>query len=189
LRTFGFKSPTSTPEPKPLRPLQLVPSPAMTPQMPARKLDPHPEDEDDRRERSRLEAALKLMGIDKSSHPSPSPFPIPAPTTTTGQSVKRSSSMKSGTPLSRLSSALGFSDQLPPDPDPSTEKVDAALKEYDVKEQARRLSLSTGKEGGGYTSPPRVTRRITDTEVVRRSGTGSISTLWSVNDTPSPDRR
>jgi len=150
----------------------------------ARKLDPHPEDEDDRRERSRLEAALKLMGIDKSSHPSPSPIPAP----TTGQSVKRSSSIKSsGTPLSRLSSALGFSDQLPPDPDPSPEKVDAALKEYDVKEQARRLSLSTGKEGGGYTSPPRVTRRITDTEVVRRSGSGSISTLWSVNDTPSPD--
>jgi hypothetical protein len=184
LRTFGFKSPTSTPEPKPLRPLQLVPSPAMTSGSLARKLDPHPEDEDDRRERSRLEAALKLMGIDKSSHPSPSPIPA----STTGQSVKRSSSIKtSGTPLSRLSSALGFSDQLPPDPDPSPEKVDAALKEYDVKEQARRLSLSTGKEGGGYTSPPRFTRRITDTEMARGGGSGSISTLWSANDTPSPD--
>ena len=184
MRTFGFKSPTSTPEPKPLRPLHLVPSPAIASGSPARKLDPHPEDEDDRRERSRLEAALKLMGIDKSSHPSP----IPAPTT--GQSVKRSSSIKSsGTPLSRLSSALGFSDQLPPDPDPSPERVDAALKEYDVKEQARRLSLSTGRAEGGYTSPPRVTRRITDTEVAKRRGSGSISTLWSVNDTPSPDRR
>jgi hypothetical protein len=110
--------------------------------------------------------------------------------------VKRSSSLsrpktKNGTPLSRLSSALGFSDQLPADPDPSPEKVDAALKKYDVKEQARRLSLSTGKAETGYTSPPRIVRRITDIETgpsgVRRSG--SISTLWSVNDTPSPDRR
>jgi hypothetical protein len=130
------------------------------------------------------------MGIDRSSH---TPTPIPS---AEGQGVKRSSSLsrpktKNGTPLSRLSSALGFSDQLPADPDPSPEKVDAALKKYDVKEQARRLSLSTGKAETGYTSPPRIVRRITDIETgpsgVRRSG--SISTLWSVNDTPSPDRR
>lgn len=130
------------------------------------------------------------MGIDKSSHPSPSPTPTP----TNGQNVKRSTSIRtsgtsgtSGTPLSRLSSALGFSDQLPPDPDPSPEKVDAALKEYDVKEQARRLSLSTGKAEGGYTSPPRIVRRMTDTEGPKGVRSGSISTLWSVNDTPSPD--
>jgi len=108
--------------------------------------------------------------------------------------VKRASSIRtSGTPLSRLSSALGFSDQLPPDADPTSEKVDAALKEYDVKEQARRLSLSMGKAEGGYTSPPRVVRRITDTSIegskAKGMGSGSISTLWSVNNTPSPDKR
>ena len=226
MRTFGFGSPTSTSAStsitdKHLEPLQLAPSPAMssmssncprtTPKLPARKLEPQAEDEDDRRERSRLEAALKLMGIDKSSHPPPSPSLIDPDADrdvmpTARQNAKRSSSLKFGTPLSRLSSALGFSEPLPPDPDPSPEKVDAALKDYDVKEQARRLSLSTGKTEAGYTSPPRVTRRITDVDAVKRKvvtegsvprigserGTrrnGSISTLWSVNDTPSPDRR
>lgn len=118
------------------------------------------------------------MGIDKSTHPNP-----------VVHGVNRSSSYKAtGTPLSRLSSALGFSDtQLPADPDPTPAIVDAALKDYDEKEKARRLSLSTGKAEGGYTSPPRPVRRMTDgVEGQKRGGRESISTLWSMGD--SPDR-
>jgi hypothetical protein len=100
------------------------------------------------------------------------------------------------TPLSRLSSALGFSDtQLPPDPDPSPEKVDAALKEYDEKERARRKSLSAGRAEGGYTSPPRTVRRVTDLGPDRRDidgdqirQSGSISTLWSIGSSPKQDK-
>jgi hypothetical protein len=133
------------------------------------------------------------MGIDKSQSKSPH---LPQP-------VKRYQSTRTpatSTPLSRLSSALGFSDaQLPADPDPSPEKVDAALKEYDAKEKARRASLSSGKQQGGYTSPPRTTRRLTDLgpgsgpgsgpgrEQKMRQG-GSISTLWSVASSPSQDQ-
>jgi hypothetical protein len=166
----------------------LNPSPALTAHsklpLPGRKLEPQAEDDEDRRERSRLEAALKLMGIDKPSTPQSNSASTPEV-----QGVKRSSSVKaSGTPLSRLSNALGFADsQLPADPDPTPEKVDAALKEYDQKERARRLSLSTGKAEVGYTSPPRPVRRMTESGQGQMRESASVSTLWSVGD-DSPDR-
>jgi hypothetical protein len=58
----------------------------------------------------------------------------------------------------------------------------------DEKEKARRLSLSMGKAEGGYTSPPRPVRRMTDGVESQRKpgGRESISTLWSIGD--SPDR-
>jgi hypothetical protein len=180
--------------------------------MPGRKLEPQGEDEEDRRERHRLEAALRLMGINKLSDPSSSDIPpLPpaagssVPTSTSlpeRQPVRRSNSVRNSTPLSRLSSALGFTDplpstELPSDPDPSPEKVDAVLRDYDKQERARRESLSKGKAEGGYTSPPRLSslRRHTDQALGTGSkrggehkGRDSISTLWSLGDTDSPPR-
>lgn len=104
------------------------------------------------------------MGIDKSNTP-PGSTATPPQAQAQGHTAtvapspppKRRSSIKSSTPLSRLSSALGFTaSQLPSDPDPSPEMVDAALRAYDAEEKARRASLSKGQSEGGYTSPPRV---------------------------------
>lgn len=113
---------------------------------PGRKLEPQAEDEDDKRERHRLDAALKLAGIDKTPTPTAvteQPLP-PRPAARRAQSTV--------TPLARLSSALGFSgatSDLPADPAPSPETVSAALRDYDERERVRRQSLSKGQAEGG----------------------------------------
>ena len=201
--------------------LQASPATATSSKLPAvpggRKLEPQAEDEEDRRERHRLEAALKLMGIRKPSDPDPlsDPPPQPPPSSVPArpehQNARRPKSSSSAvrtstsTPLSRLSSALGVTDpppaqpELPSDPDPSPEKVESVLREYDQRESMRRVSLSKGKAEGGYTSPPRLSsmRRHTDNEMQKHGnsvksggqrGRESISTLWSLGDTDSPPR-
>lgn len=103
-RSLGFGA--KEPEPKPqLKPLALASSaaPARAPSnsptrdakespiIGARKLEPQEEDEEDRRERHRLEAALKLMGIERTPEQgavevmvSPAPVPSQAPPEDTG---------------------------------------------------------------------------------------------------------
>jgi hypothetical protein len=153
---------------------------------PPRKLEPHIEDEEDRRERSRLEAALKLMGIDKSSQPVTPPSlvseMVPRPP------LPRKASSNRGTPFSRLSTILGFNSTtpaLPPDPNPDPETVQAALNELDQREKRQVALLAKGKAEVGYTSPPKPALQRASTEVGPKAHAAgmtksdSISTLWS----------
>ncbi|ORY20637.1 hypothetical protein BCR39DRAFT_555091 [Naematelia encephala] len=227
---FGSPSPIADPNPTPpvipgLKPLTLSTraSPVFTPKASApRKLEPHVEDEEDRRERSRLEATLKLMGIDRPS-PSPSddsPQSVSGPLTPsssywmgkklvksrpTSEAQKEAVSVpdpKRGSPLSRLSEALGMgvSPLSPPtvedvlDPManiPSPERVAAAFRAYDQREAEQAKALAKGTAKTGYTSPP--SGSIQRASLRRQNSSGeegqkgvpkseSRSTLWSLGE-------
>ncbi|WWD17221.1 hypothetical protein CI109_101659 [Kwoniella shandongensis] len=191
-RSLTFGSSASEPSRSALKPLTLSSrssqppaqrSSTVPPATSARKLEPHAEDEEDRRERHRMEATLKLMGIERTS-PSPTieeepeEFRLPNGTFWSGKNVtkvqpsepKRSSSSssesgtatrKSGgtTPLSRLSSIFGSADPSSPAdlitvPDPKT--AEEALRAFDEREKEKIRALANGKAETGYTSPPKV---------------------------------
>jgi hypothetical protein len=258
-RSLGFGSTETKPEAKPqLKPLQLAsraapansnlvsnanvtsnttysPPMAANSILPAvaggRKLELQEEDEEDRRERHRLEAALKLMGIDRTPPVENAPLPtpvatVPTPTSTTGStswfrfSRSRASTVSSApasattpstakppsppmtaaervssTPLSRMSSAFGDSSgsplapfvdlaDSPDDPD----KVAAALREYDAREQEQARLIAAGKGPAAYTSPPRPRRGSAlsamspprSPRALPHARGDSISTLWSM---------
>ncbi|ODO09861.1 hypothetical protein I350_02083 [Cryptococcus amylolentus CBS 6273] len=139
----------------------------------ARKLEPQEEDEDDKRERHRMEASLKLMGIQPGNVESTSPGPVTA--------VERRS------PWSRLYSVIGTPDPEPLSPRPAADAKDAevALKEFHQLEAERIKALQQGKAEPRYTTPPKVGlhRRQSSSGAGARdramSG-GSVRTLWSL---------
>ncbi|OCF60721.1 hypothetical protein L486_00360 [Kwoniella mangroviensis CBS 10435] len=174
----------------------------------ARKLEIHEEDEEDRKERHRMEATLKLMGINKSTPP---PGSIPEQDEEEGEgefpmsrasfrasSGRSSTSSQShshrSTPLGRLSSVLGPNevDNEFPIPMESIENPDQAievLRAFDEKQNERLKEMSKGKRSSMYTSPPKIhSRRISieekdrDQEMRDRtiSKSESIKTLWSL---------
>jgi hypothetical protein len=153
-----------------------------------------------------MEAALRLMGIDRTTpaieeigtqgfEPSTSYWTgrkVGPASTRSGDST--GSDLRRGTPLSRLSSALGGGDEvLSPSEeleDVSPELAAAALRAFDEREAEQVRALSLGKAQKGYTSPNMTIRRSSGR---RASGSGSgsgsqgevvksesISTLWSV---------
>jgi hypothetical protein len=199
-RSLGFGAPEK-PEPKPqLKPLQLASRAAPAGQSPpktqsspavaigaslasgvagARKLAPQEEDEEDRRERSRMEANLKLMGITSPASeaapleekpPTPTatavsgaagwfsrrlsrasaPAPAPAPVLPEGQ-------RGSTTPLSRLSTALSDSSSARVELD--AQDPEAALRAFDAREREQARLLAEGKNTTAFTAPPRVSSR------------------------------
>ena len=168
----------------------------------ARKLEPQAEDDDDRRERHRLEATLKLMGIDRASpsiEEEATPF---APSSSTGTGKRRpesrgsDQSRRSGTPLSRLSSALGHqspdppADAMAPVAAVSPELAAAAWKDFDVREAAQAKALSEGKAKPGYTSPDLGSVRragLQRRESTRKAGEdASKQTSWSMSSSRPP---
>lgn len=196
-RNFGFGSAPAAvvvppPEPKGLKPLQLPRRTAsqsrptsvrnMSPPMlspidhsslhsvhAARKLDPQAEDEEDRRERHRMEAAMRLMGIDRSSlSPSgtiaeetePDMNRMAKPRTSTGSESTSSSTSSRTTPLSRLSSRLApitlspsleLIDPMSPITDDPAIQVFVA---FDKKEQEQSRLISKDKTyQAGFTCP------------------------------------
>ncbi|WVQ72510.1 hypothetical protein IAR50_002067 [Cryptococcus sp. DSM 104548] len=191
-RSLGFGA-AATPEPPKaaLRPLTLsfransatppaekdkekkdkAPSPPLS--ATARKLEPQEEDEDDKRERHRMEATLKLMGIQPSNAEATSPGPMTA--------VEKKS------PWSRLYSAVGTADpeHLTPRPAADVKDAEAALKEFQQNEAERIKALQQGKAEPRYTTPPRIGlhRRQSSNGASARdramSG-GSVRTLWSL---------
>lgn len=200
-RSFGFGSSTPSPspveQPKGLKPLTLpqravsqssitnssrATSPgAVSPiESSARKLAVTAEDEEDRKERHRMEAAMRLMGIDRTQSTSPSHFEIldddPLLTAREFGSANTSTSPRmTGTPLSRLSSALSHSSRSPTLElqDPTAAITDdaalAALKAFDEKEKAQAKALAKGKATTEYTTPSKIgqgRRRLS----ARRSG-------------------
>ncbi|OCF38510.1 hypothetical protein I317_07715 [Kwoniella heveanensis CBS 569] len=155
----------------------------------ARKLDIHEEDDEDRKERHRMEATLKLMGIDRKTSPPPTVQEEPETFSlggkewrSAGSSLGRrtvsssSSSSEAGrkrrsvvypssctTPLARLSSVLGTHEEPLPlnDVDPrDPAQLAAALQAMDEREAKIRQALSRGTAEKGYTSPPKISRGI-----------------------------
>ncbi|PFH54578.1 hypothetical protein AMATHDRAFT_72350 [Amanita thiersii Skay4041] len=174
-----------------LRPLTLTPG--ATTVTGARKLDTY-EDEEDRKERERLNATMKLMGIQP---PTPVPFPIertPSTTSATTNTVPassrrfslfgRSTSTNSGssspnpsTPgeSTRAGLGLGVTSNLTQE---ALEQAEAqnTLAALDAHERNLSVELARGG-GGGFTE-------ITPRSIGRRSrrsggGSGSGSTVWS----------
>ncbi|RSH87280.1 hypothetical protein EHS25_003189 [Saitozyma podzolica] len=217
LRSFGFgggsaksSQTPSTEPPKGLKPLTLStktsvipsknsPTQAFSPTTGgsvARKLEPQEEDEEDRRERHRMEASLKLMGIDRTTPTSEDPestwsprkLTKPRPDSQSGERARDSRSSSStperrgNTPLARLSSVLGsygspFS--------PSAELVDSAqpiddafaagaLRAFDQREAEQARALAKGRAQTEFTSPRPIRRPST-----HRKGSSGNSTPGS----------
>ncbi|WWC70072.1 uncharacterized protein I206_104018 [Kwoniella pini CBS 10737] len=167
----------------------------------ARKLDIHEEDEEDRKERHRMEATMKLMGINRTPSPSIPEDPNEGNPSYLHQGkanwissirTSASSSRKSSeTPLERLSSTIGMTE----DNSISFEDVNdpktaiQALKAFDEREAQKRKEIQKGKRNSIYTSPPKIGlgRRISiehkeDEDLRNRtiSKSESINTLWSI---------
>lgn len=217
LRSFGFGggsakfSPaTSTEPPKGLKPLTLStktsvipskssPTQAFSPTTGgsvARKLEPQEEDEDDRRERHRMEASLKLMGIDKTTPTSEDPESTWSPRKLTksrpnSQSGERARDSRSSsstperrgdTPLARLSSVLGSygspfspSAELVGTAQPVDDAIAAdALRAFDQREAEQARALAKGRAQTEFTSPGPIRRPST-----HRKGSSGTSTPGS----------
>lgn len=191
---FGGDKKANANAPANLRPLTLkAGTPLVTS---ARKLDTL-EDEEDRKERERLNATMKLMGIEKSpSPPSPLPpmlksfstpgtvpatptVPVAAPTPTSRFSFFRRSSSNntasetasvnsSGSNTRSSSAAPGLTQEV-------LEQVEAENSLAALDAHERQLSAEIAKgAGSGFTE---IVRRSGDRRSSRRSGSGS--TVWS----------
>ncbi|KAI0694893.1 hypothetical protein BC835DRAFT_1274243 [Cytidiella melzeri] len=177
-RSFSmFTGQEKKPEPAPqLRPLTLKAgaSPLVTG---ARKLDTQ-EDEEDRKERERLNATMKLMGIEKPDAPtSPLPpmlksFSSPGPSgISTADSPPLTSSVRSSE-TSSINSSQGPSHAGTPSlTQEALEQADAEASLAALDAHERQLSAEIAKgSGGGFTE---ITRRSGDRRSSKRSGSGS----------------
>ncbi|KAF4606808.1 hypothetical protein EYR38_000863 [Pleurotus pulmonarius] len=166
-KNFSLFSAEKKPENSALRPLTL--KPGASPVTGARKLDTH-EDEDDRKERERLNATMKLMGIQPSPSPivPPSPAPPPASTPTTasatpnrrfslfgfGSSVDNSdaSSVRStpslhNPPTSSVGLGIGSTANLTQEALEQAEAVNS-LAALDAQERQLSADMARGNSGG-----------------------------------------
>jgi hypothetical protein len=187
------------PEPANLRPLTLKPGSMATS---ARKLETF-EDEEDRRERERLNATMKLMGIEK---PASSPLaPIHAVPMQKSYSTPESplTATVSRFSMFRSRSTTGHSDTSSVNSGPSihsghqptygnasnglSELTQEALEQaeavnslaaLDAHEQTLSDEIARGRPGG-FTDPPRGLGEEWRSRRSRRSGGGSGSTVWS----------
>ncbi|KZS96067.1 hypothetical protein SISNIDRAFT_473483 [Sistotremastrum niveocremeum HHB9708] len=176
------------PEPTNLRPLAL--RPGAPPIVGARKLETH-EDEEDRQERERLQATMKLMGIDK---PMPPPPPVeksataPAPSST-GSGSSTPSIKPSGWSLFRSksnASAEASPRSIPADlTTQALEQVEVSEKMKQLDERERELSEEIAKgSSGGYTelTPRSLSEEWRSRRGLRigsAGGSDSASTVWS----------
>ncbi|KAA1468152.1 hypothetical protein DENSPDRAFT_869517 [Dentipellis sp. KUC8613] len=173
-----------------LRPLTLkAGTPTITS---ARKLETE-EDEEDRRERERLNATMKLMGIDKPAAP-PGPIqkshstPVNAPSS--GASTPNTSSSnrfsffrrQSSNPNSDAGSTKSLPSGTPDMPVTLTQEAlvqaeaENSLAALDARERALSADLAKGYSGGFTEIAP---RRKSGSRRSRTSGEGSGSTVWS----------
>lgn len=137
-------------------------SAASPPEPTARKLAPMEEDDEDRKARHHLEATMQLLGL---KEPTDSPIEMSESCTPLSRGSSHSSPRATGTPLSRLSSALGHSSRSPTlelhDP---MEPVDddaamAALRAFDEREAVQARALSRGTAATEYTLPRPMSER------------------------------
>ena len=186
-----FNSAEKKPDPN-LRPLTL--NPGISPVTGARKLD-NREDEDDRRERERLNATMKLMGIEPPAAQQSPSFSFPMPTTQTpplnnhnrhlsffgtrSASNSETSSISSKHSLDNSThtrAGLGISGTLTQE---ALERAEAenSLAALDAHERALSAEIARGGSSG-FTE---IASRSTSGRRSRRSagGSGSGSTVWS----------
>ncbi|KAK8864475.1 hypothetical protein IAR55_001725 [Kwoniella newhampshirensis] len=217
-RSLGFGSSAPEPNKSALKPLTLT-SRSAQPSIPqrstsgfsttgGRKLEPHAEDEEDRKERHRMEATLKLMGIERSS-PSPTieeepqEYSLPSgaswfsggkkSTQVDEEPIRSSLSSSEGgvrkpnpSGATRVSSMFGTTEPASPlelvtVPDPKL--AEAALRAFDERERERVKALADGRAEVGHTSPPRVAgglNRISADKGRTVSKSESVKTLWSM---------
>ncbi|TFK41048.1 hypothetical protein BDQ12DRAFT_646758 [Crucibulum laeve] len=183
-KTFSLFNPAEKRPESNLRPLTL--KPGASPVTGARKLDTQ-EDDEDRKERERLNATMKLMGIQPAPH---SPLPIPdiqkshsSDATHTVASNRRFSLFGSsrntpqGSDISSIHSSTSVNGTSPPSlTQEALEHAEAenTLAALDAHERNLSAELAKGN-GSGFTEiAPRVRRN-------KRSigGSGSGSTVWS----------
>ncbi|WWC62064.1 uncharacterized protein I303_104653 [Kwoniella dejecticola CBS 10117] len=213
-RSLGFGNSSSTPadsSKSSLRPLTLSSKSTSTSgrstsnsnsnSNSARKLDIHDEDEEDRRERHRMEATLKLMGINRTPSPSIQEEPdengsnrnnlLSKGNWISSGRTSTSSRRSSETPLERLSSTIGTKEDLtiPFEDVHDPQQAIQALRAFDEREAQKRKEIQKGKRNSAYTSPPKIGhgRRISveskeDQDMRNRtiSKSESINTLWSM---------
>ncbi|KAI0068386.1 hypothetical protein BV25DRAFT_1846401 [Artomyces pyxidatus] len=182
------------PEPNPnLRPLTL--KGGSSPSIPgARKLETH-EDEEDRKERERLNATMKLMGIDKPPAPPPmvksfstpegpvsSPILDGAASPATSTPPSRFSFFRRATAPSDASSTKSAPSSTNDNPATLTQEAlaqaeaESTLAALDAQERVLSLELAKGGSGGFTEIVP---RRKSGSRRSRTSGGGSGSTVWS----------
>jgi len=190
-KSFSLFNGDKKPEPPAnLRPLTLTPGAA--PLTSARKLD-NQEDEEDRKERERLNATLKLMGVQPQPSPSlmGSPLPpsierTPSSPNPNGKANRRFSLFGSRTPVensdsssihSTSSSSRAPFNQTPLDlTEAALEHAEAehSLAVLDARERDLSAEIAKGSAGGFTEIARRTSRRG------RRSAGGSSgSTVWS----------
>jgi len=169
-----------------LRPLTLKPGSIGG----ARKLETQ-EDEEDRKERERLNATMKLMGIEKPSEAVPTPsqevYLTPETPTATAESVtspslasrfsffRRSTGPPQSAPSSSLASSHGNPTNLTQDTLVQVQAVES-LAALDAQEGILRAEMAKGGNGGFTEILP---RRKSGSRRSHTSGGGSGSTVWS----------
>jgi len=176
------KKPEANPN---LRPLTLKPGTVSG----ARKLETQ-EDEEDRKERERLNATMKLMGIEK---PPSVPPPSQEVYTTSETSNTTMASVASPTLTSRFSFFRRSTATPEPTPNPSAEalqgdpinlthdtlvqaQAEESLAALDAKERILSAEMAKGGSGGFTEILP---RRKSGSRRSHTSGGGSGSTVWS----------
>ena len=189
------------PETSHLRPLTLTPG-ATPVTSNARKLDNF-EDEEDRRERERLNATMKLMGL----QPTPSPSFLPPAHPSPSPGLDRSASLSSAKANRRYSlfgpkpaetsdassvhsttSSSGRYDTRPGPSDLTQEALEHAEAEnslavLDAHERDLGAEIAKGSHGGFTEIAPRVGRRS------RRTPGSSGSTIWSAGMSATGDEQ
>ncbi|KAJ3839800.1 hypothetical protein F5878DRAFT_560097 [Lentinula raphanica] len=178
-----------------LRPLTL--KPGASPVTSARKLDTT-EDENDRRERERINATMKLMGIEPPASPAPmqkafsSPGPAPPPSASVN---RRFSLFGSRTPVSEASSSplststpslngnslrIGLGIEGTELTQEALEHAEAenTLAALDAHERTLSSEIAKGS-GGGFTEIRRSNRRGRRSAGGSDSGRSGRSTVWS----------
>ena len=169
-----------------LRPLTLKPGSISG----ARKLETQ-EDEEDRKERERLNATMKLMGIEKPSEPVPPPsqevYLTPETPTATAESVtspsiasrfsffRRSTTSPQSVPASSPAASHGNPTNLTHDTLAQAQAVES-LAALDAQEGILRAEMAKGGNGGFTEVLP---RRKSGSRRSHTSGGGSGSTVWS----------
>ncbi|KAJ7070923.1 hypothetical protein C8F01DRAFT_403981 [Mycena amicta] len=193
-KSFSLFNGDKKPENPSLRPLTL--KPGASPVTGARKLETH-EDENDRKERERMNATMKLMGIQPQSSPvilpsATPPAPVSVPSTPSrrfsffsrappppSSETSDAASMHSNASGARIGLGIG-----PPSlTEEALEHAEAqnSLAALDAHERSLSAEIAKGSSGG-FTE---IARRQPGSRRARRSATGSGSngsTVWSAGE-------